>query len=168
MFRVIFYPLILLLFGCSSTIERVNNDKPHTIPSAWNMSGKLSVNGAKGYQSAEYLIAFNHKDFQLKLTSAIAMSQWLIDSKNQQLSINQKTVDANLEQWMQHQMGWYFPIRELRKIVFNQEFNDPNWQLSILRYQQIKNQRYPKILKLEHKHQSIQIKLQIGQVNQLK
>ncbi len=149
-------------------MERVNDNKPHAIPSVWNMSGKLSVNGVKGYQSAEYQIAFNHTDFQLKLTSVLAMGQWLIDSKNQQLIINQKTIHDDLQAWMHTQMGWHFPIKKLKNIVFNQGFRDPNWQLSIQRYQQINNQRYPKILKLEHKHEPIQIKLQISQVNQLK
>ncbi len=67
------------------------------------------------------------------------------------------------------EVGWYFPILELPKIIFKDKENiQDNWVIKVTRYQQINNIKYPKLIRLNHLKKPIKIKLMLTDIKPIK
>ncbi len=162
--------IALFLQSCT-TIETkpVNINPPLVIPTAWQTQGRVGVVFDGKSRSAGFSVDFRQNNYKLTLTATLGLGQFVIQSDDQNLLVNDKVVNTNFKQWMLNEFGWYFPVQKLPDILFKHDQRvTEDWTINIARYQAVDSISYPKIVRLNHRSQAIKIKLVLGEINQLK
>ena len=166
--------VLLLLFGflsaCSTMPERSEQlVYSSSIPSAWTIGGRLGVMHNKKTEMAGFEFSQQGGHYQLTLNGSLGFGQIQIKQTEQGLFIDDKPTLLTLKQWMNLELGWYFPVEVLENIVFKRNNNkSQGWQISTNRHQVFDGIAYPKIIRLSHSEKHIKIKLLLQEVNRLK
>ena len=158
----LFVTLFVFLFlqGCTTLDTRTQSVESSVIPSIWNASGRIGVISQGQSQSLGFDIEFNHRAFDLTLIGALGLGQVSVKSTAQGLFINKVKTNLNLQQWMNQELGWYFPLEKLPNIVFQYQLSgNPNWTVEVSKFMKYENSYLAKVIKLKHQSQSIKIKL---------
>ncbi len=160
----------MFLSSCSIlNIQSVKLVHQQTLPSVWEVYGRLGVSVNNDTKTSGFEVSFDHHDYKLVLSTALGFGQISIESNQQRLLVNDKPINLTFNQWMISEMGWYLPIDTLAKILFKNEINSTrHWQIKISSYQLINGIQYPKVIRFNHLTKPIKIKLLINEVNQLK
>jgi len=161
---------ILFLQGCTILESKpVQINPPLVVPNEWQAQGRAGVVFDGKSENAGFEVDFKGKNYRLTLTAALGLGQFIVQSNERGFLVNNKLVNANLQQWMMSEFGWHFPVQKLPDILFKHDQKTTNnWAINITRYQTINGISYPKIVRLNHLNQAIKIKLVLGEINQLK
>lgn len=157
---------LLLLQSCTTQDSRSKLViKPGSIPTEWQAKGRLGVIHDNKMQNLGFIVNFNDQAFNLTLTSALGMGEINIVSSVQGLQINGNKLKLDLHQWMQQDLGWYFPLDKLPAIVFQHQLDVSDvWQIQITKFKPFKEVSAAKIIKLNHNNKSIRIKLLLQEI----
>jgi hypothetical protein len=103
--------------------------------------------------------------FDLTLTGALGLGQVNILSRAEGLYINANASSLSLEQWMNQELGWHFPLPKLAEIVFLHRLNiDDNWQVNITKYGPYRGASVAKVISLIHQTKPIKVKLLLKEI----
>lgn len=154
--------LTLLLSACmiatEPQIRPQYGDK--SLPKFWQASGKMSIKTPHKLENAHFEIEVKEQNFILILTTAFGFGQVIIEPHTQGLLVNNKVFAGDFKTWMLQKYGWYFPLQNLTPLLFTPNPSPPkNWQISISSPPQINPTAHPKIIRFNHLHQSVKIKL---------
>lgn len=164
--------LALLLSGCSMTLNK-STIRPinavDTIPNVWQAKGRIGGVVEQQVQNSGFDITFKDQSYKLILSAVLGLGEVVIESNHKGLWVDKKLISTDFKQWMMGEVGWYFPILELPKIIFkNKTKIQNNWKIRAARYQQINNIRYPGLIRLNHLKKPIKIKLILTDVKLIK
>lgn len=127
---------------------------------SWQVDGRMSVIVDNKVQQLSFNLKFNGKDFDLTLMGALGMGQTNLVLNASKLSIDGRLTQLSLNQLMTQELGWYFPIEQLRYIIFEQQLSGNSlWQLQVIRLASDQPTKVTKIAKLKHLTKPIKIKL---------
>ncbi len=127
---------------------------------SWQVDGRMSVIVDNKVQQLSFNLKFNGKDFDLTLMGALGMGQANLVLNASKLSIDGRLTQLSLNQLMTQELGWYFPIEQLRYIIFEQQLSGNSlWQLQVIRLASGQPTKVTKIAKLKHLTKPIKIKL---------
>ncbi len=161
-------PLIAILSGCE-TMHNYSDQAlkhPAKIPNIWSAQGRLSVTTTDKVETAGFEIEFEQQNYKLKLNATLGLGQVIIESREHGLLVNSQTTNMSFDRWMMNKMGWYFPINDIDKILFQSATKISNrWDVSISSYKNINGINYPKVVRFNHLEHPIKIKLVLSNIN---
>lgn len=166
--------VFLLLFGFLSACSTIPKHPgpliySSSIPSVWTIEGRLSAMSNKKTEMAGFEFSQQGGYYQLTLSGPLGFGQIQIKQTEQGLLIDNKPTLLTLKQWMNLELGWYFPVEVLESIVFKGNHNKiQDWQISTDKHQVFNGIAYPKIIRLSYSDKHIKIKLLLQEVNRLK
>jgi len=161
--------VFLFLQGCETLNTQTQFTTPGTIPNAWIANGRASISANDRHQSVSFNIQFVDQDFELVLMGALGLGEVNLRSTTHSLLVDHSQTPLNLQQWMEQELGWYFPFDVLPSIIFEHRSDVNNeWQVEINKFMPYKGMSVAKVVKLQHQDKPIKIKLLLQEVNQLK
>ena len=161
--------LFLFLQGCEMLNTQTQYNTPDVIPNAWIAKGRASILANDNHQSVIFDIKFIDQEFEMVLVGALGLGKVNLHSTAQGLLVDHVQTPLKLQQWMEQELGWYFPLNTLPNIVFNQRLNiNDEWQVEINKFMPYKSASIAKMVILQHQNKPIKIKLLLQEVNQLK
>jgi outer membrane biogenesis lipoprotein LolB len=168
--KALFIALIFLfLQGCETLNIRKQPVTSGSIPESWSAKGRAGVSVDDSYQSVGFDVEFAAQEFELVLVGALGLGKVNIRSTAQGLWVNHQRTSLSLQQWMEQELGWHLPLSSLAKIIFEHRLNASHeWQVKISRFMSYQEVNVAKLVKLQHQHKPIKIKLLFQEVNQLK
>ncbi len=162
--------LFIFLSACSTTIE--HSEKlvySNNIPNAWMIEGRISIMRNKKTTIAGFELSQQDGYYQLILSKSFGFGEIQIKQTEKGLFIDGKHTLLTLEEWINLEFGWYFPVDILENIVFKQNNNTiEGWKIRINKHQVFNGIVYPQIINLNHFDKHIKIKLLLQEVNRLK
>jgi len=172
-FQPIFQPIVLLLTlllltACTTTgtipsehaSSSIQQDALHSLPENWTINGRISVINEQENWYAKFTWIQKKQDFQVSFTGPLGETELQVSqiAENIRLKTPGKELTGhNLEQLLQQETGWEFPITSLR--YWSQGYPNPEIasQLKYNNDQQISDIfqagwhiRYPKRMLVEH------------------
>lgn len=142
---------------------------PSVIPTVWKAQGRVGVVFNDQSENAGFEVEFTENNYRLVLTGTLGFGQFIVQSNEQDLLVNNKSVSTGFKQWMINKFAWYIPIEKLPAIIFmHDQKNTNDWEVDITRYQNINGFSFPRVVRLNHLRKAIKIKLVLGEINQLK
>jgi len=161
--------VFLFLQGCETLNTQTQYNAPSIIPSAWLAKGRASILANDSHQSVSFDIKFIDQEFEMVLVGALGLGEVNLRSTTQGLLVDHVKTPLKLQQWMEQELGWYFPLNTLPSIIFEHrsDIND-EWQVEINKFMPYKGVSVAKMVILQHQDKPIKIKLLLQEVNQLK
>ena len=161
--------IFLFLQGCETLNIREQSIASGAIPESWSAKGRVGVSVDDSYQSVGFDIEFTAQEFELVLVGTLGLGEVNIRSTAQGLWINHQRTSLSLQQWMERELGWHLPLNILANIIFEHQLNASHeWQVRIAKFMPYQEASVAKLVKLQHQHKPIKIKLLFQEVNQLK
>ncbi|MDC9726692.1 MAG: lipoprotein insertase outer membrane protein LolB [Candidatus Thioglobus sp.] len=152
--------LLLLLSSCSTLPVPQSKTTLIDPQGSWQVNGRLSAIVDNKAQQSSFKLKFNGKDFDLTLTGVLGIGQMNLTSSASKLRVDGQLTQLSLNQLMTQELGWYFPIEQLRYIIFEQQLlGDSLWQLQSVKLAPGQSTKVTKIAKLKHLTKPIKIKL---------
>jgi outer membrane biogenesis lipoprotein LolB len=161
--------IFLFLQGCETLNTQTHYSAPSVTPDAWSAKGRAGVLVNDNNQSISFDISFVDQEFEMALVGALGLGEVNIRSTESGLFIDHAQTSLNLQQWMEQELGWDFPLHSLPDIIFEHRLDvQSEWQVEISKFMSYQGVSVAKIVKLQHRNNPIKIKLLLQEVNQLK
>ncbi|MBC8493766.1 MAG: hypothetical protein ISR70_00105 [Candidatus Thioglobus sp.] len=152
--------LLLLLSSCSTLPVQQSKTTLIDPQGNWQVNGRLSAIVDNKVQQSSFDLKFSGKDFDLTLMAALGMGQINLVSSASKLRVDGQLTQLSLSQLMTQELGWHFPIEQLRYIIFEQQLLGRSlWQLQVVKLAPGQPTKVTKIAKLKHLTKPIKIKL---------
>jgi outer membrane biogenesis lipoprotein LolB len=164
---------IIFLQGCSLFDTQRVQKTIYKLPEKWQADGNIGIFVNQERQNASFAVQFGVHNFRFEITSALGMGGMHLEQDGYGLRVDGSRVEMGLNTWMSQKLGWSFPVEHLGAIIFSDKvrrannlrgraaFTHKDWRIKISSYD--KNS-LPKILRFEHKHKNIKIKLRLKNI----
>jgi outer membrane biogenesis lipoprotein LolB len=165
---------ILFLQSCSSfeNTQRTQNIL-YKLPEKWQADGNIGILVNQKSQNANFSVKFGGSNYRFEITGAFGMGGIHLELDDYGLKVEGERVNMGLKSWMNQALGWHFPVEHLRAIIFSDVVRHANnlWGRAVFTHKDwlIKIQSYnengmPKILRFNHKHKQVNIKLRLKNI----
>lgn len=161
--------IFLFLQSCETLSIQQQPFVSGVAPESWSAKGRAGISVNDNHHSIGFNVEFANQEFELVLVGALGLGEVNIRSTAQGLWINHQPTPLSLQQWMEQELGWHLPLDILADIIFKHQLNtDQKWQVHIAKFMPNQDVSVAKLVKLQHQHKPIKIKLLFKEVNQLK